>query len=362
MPVPPASPPLRQLGEFGLIARIRRRMGRPGSAVLRGIGDDDAAVVRLDAKRLLLVTTDLLVEGVHFSLATVTPADIGYKAAVSNLSDIAAMGGTPDYMVVALAIPASWRVSALDDLYRGLRQACRPHRVELVGGDTSTSRHGLFVCITLTGRGQKNRLLTRSGAHVGDSLYVTGTLGDSLAGLRILEHGAKPRRRRAPTGKTPDLRFLVRRHVHPTARLTEGQLLAKGGLATAALDVSDGLSGDLRHLCRLSGVGVEVETARLPLSRACRWYAAQQRLDPFDLALTGGEDYELLFTVAPSNQEKVARLARRIGTRMTRIGTIRPRAFGINVRPGDGRLRPLPVLSYDHFRRTGGTTHKTGIS
>ena len=111
-----------------------------------------------------------------------------------------------------------------------------------------------------------------------------------------------------------------------------------------------------------SAAPIEVETARLPLSRACRWYAAQQRLDPFDLALTGGEDYELLFTVAPGNQEKVARLARRIGTRMTRIGTIRPRAFGINVRPGDGRLRPLPVLSYDHFRRTGGTTHKTGIS
>src|SRR5881396_1626150 len=275
-----ARPSVSQLGEFRLIRHLRRRFGQTGRAVLRGIGDD-AAVIRPSSGHALLLTTDLLAEGIHFDLRTATFEDIGYKAAVANL--------------------ASRTSSDVDRLYRGMMRACRLHKVELVGGDTSASRHGLFLSITLTGFAQAGRVLTRDGARVGDLLYVTGTLGDSLAGLTLLESGRD--RRAAASGRLNQRRrryqsYLIDRHLHPTPRIKEGQLLAAHRLATAAIDLSDGLSGDLVHICEQSGVGAEIETSALPLSPACRAYAAASRLDPVRLALTGGEDYELLFSIS----------------------------------------------------------------
>lgn len=360
MPTRPFPGSLRRLGEFGLIERFKRRASQTSPSVLRGIGDDDTAVIRMRSGQLLLLTTDLLAEGVHFELATAKPGDIGYKAAVSNLSDIAAMGGVPEYMVVALAIPGSYTIAQLDDLFQGVIRACRRHGVQLVGGDTSASRGGLFICITVTGTSRVGRPLTRAGARVGDLLYVTGTLGDSFAGLNILKTSGARTRFSATSHDGRHLRYLIGRHLRPTARLREGQLLAAHRLATAAMDLSDGLSGDLHHLCKQSGVGAEVEAAALPLSAACRWYAATRHIDPADFALAGGEDYELLFTVSPDDRDTLARLVRRIGFPCTRIGTIRPKTSGIRVTPRTGRSRFLTPMSYQHFRQPA-TPGKTSV-
>jgi len=349
MPLRSSRTSFHRIGEFELIRSLRRRFGQTGRSVLRGIGDD-AAIIRLPTNHLLLVSTDLLAEDVHFDLATATFEDIGYKAAAANLSDIAAMGGVPQHMLVAVAIPGSCKSSEIERLYRGLMHACRRYGVELVGGDTSASRQGLFISVTVTGVTEPGQALRRDGATAGDLLYVTGTLGDSLAGSNILRTRIRTKGKAGKGQHKRHLRDLIERHLRPTPRIEEGQLLATHHLATAAIDLSDGLSGDLAHVCEESGVGAEIEIAALPLSPACRSYAAAYRLDPSNLALTGGEDYELLFTVSPGNRAKLDRLARRARYRFSCIGTIRPKGFGLRVKHRNGSSRRLPLTSYQHFQ------------
>lgn len=339
-----------RLTEFPLIRDLARRFGRTGASVLRGIGDD-TAVLESASGEVTLVTTDLLAEGIHFDLSTATCEAVGYKAAVANLSDIAAMGGTPRYVLVSLAIPASRSRSDVLRLYEGMMRACRPHGVELIGGDTSASRRDLFVNLTLLGTaGGSQQVLLRRGARAGDLLYVTGTLGDSLAGLQLLtgcpemSGGAKAR---VITRRDKD--YLIRRHLRPEARLRMGQLLAAKHVATAAIDVSDGLSGDLAHLCREGGVGAEVEVSALPLSPALRRYAEARGVAAETLALTGGEDYELLFAVPPDRATALQALARSARCAVRRIGRFRPKAFGMKMLGADRSLRTLPVTSYRHF-------------
>jgi thiamine-monophosphate kinase len=332
--------------EFQLIEHLHRRFGRAGLSVILGIGDDTAILKPLPGRHLLL-TTDLLVEDIHFTLSTATYEEIGYKAAVANLSDIAAMGGTPHALAVSVAIPSSRTVSAMDKLYRGLMAACRPYGVSLIGGDTSASRHGLFVSVTLTGYGVPTRILRRDGARIGNIVYVTGTLGDSLANLQLLRTRSKKELRRR------DVRYLVTRHRKPTPRVQAGQFLAAHGLATAAIDISDGLSGDLVHLCEQSGVGAEIDAAALPLSHAGRAYAVETKTDPIQLALRGGEDYELLFTVPATRRAALERLRRHAGCRLTPIGIIRPKRFGIKLRTGRGDVIPLRNAGYQHFAPNG---------
>jgi thiamine-monophosphate kinase len=271
---------------------------------------------------------------------------------VANLSDIAAMGAVPRYLLVSLAAPKGLAAARIYRLYDGLMKACRLHGVSLIGGDTSESKTGLFLSITLIGTTKAQRALFRHGAQVGDRIYVTGTLGDSLAGLRLLMQSREARsvqRRRARLRRS-HRDTLVNRHLRPTARLAEGQWLNHARLATAAIDLSDGLSGDLRHICEESRVGAEIDLHKIPISTACRSYAETSRLEPFQLALAGGEDYELLFTVPPSRQQTLERQASARGFRMTCIGTIRPRRFSIQMKGRDGTLRPMPLTSYEHFR------------
>jgi thiamine-monophosphate kinase len=356
MPSRPSPFGKSRLSEFRLIKTLCRRFGQTGPRVLCGIGDD-TAVVRPNAGGSLLLTTDLLAEGIHFRRDTATFEDIGYRAAVANLSDIAAMGGTPQYMLVALAIPPNCTGTNIEQLYKGLMKASRPHGVELVGGDTSASAQGLFITITMTGHAARERVLTRSSARVGDLIFVTGTLGDSLAGLQLLLND------RGAAGVAPrDRIYLVGRHRRPTPRVVEGRILARHGLATAAIDLSDGLSGDLAHVCEQSGVGAEIHTAALPLSSACLAYASAQALDPIDLALQGGEDYELLFTVSPRKQARVERLARRVDCRWSCIGVIRPESFGLRLRRPDGTLRRLQITSYQHFGNQGPSDREAACS
>ncbi len=336
--------------EFDLIRTLQQQYSRNDPSVIRGIGDD-AAVVTSGAGTWSLLTTDLLAEDIHFDLRTATMADIGFRAAVANLSDIAAMGGTPQYLLVSLAIPRAGAKQHVLQLYKGMMAACRPHHVTLIGGDTSASASGWFINITLVGMVPPRKALLRSGARAGDLLYVTGTIGDALAGLMLLN---EPSRKKRPLHtaaiSTRHRQFLVGRHLHPTARLAEGQWLSAHRFATSAIDVSDGLSGDLRHICEESHVGVDLDLSSLPLSPACRAYATFRQLDPVALALTGGEDYELLFTLAPRHKAEVERVAKLHRFRMTCIGTIRPARHGIQAIDQDGTKRPLPNSSYEHFK------------
>jgi thiamine-monophosphate kinase len=336
-----------RLDEFRLIEQVRRAFGRTGFAAVRGIGDD-AAVVAPPGNRHLVLTTDLLVEGVHFDLRTASLKDIGYKAAIANLSDIAAMGARPEYALVSIALPAAWTMPHVLRLYQGIMEACRPYRVALIGGDTSSSPHPLFLSLTVAGSVPAGTALMRSGARAGDLLYVSGTLGDSLAGLSLLSRSG--RRGAAQRLKSSLRRFLIERHRRPVAHPRLGQALSAGRLASAAIDLSDGLSGDVRHLCEESRVGVEIVASALPTSPALRAYARVSKSDPVALALRGGEDYELLFTVPPAKQRALRLMARRTGRRLTCIGVVRSTSFGIRIRDGSGRLRRLPVTSYSHFR------------
>ena len=332
--------------EFPLIRQIQRRHERRSPLIRKGIGDD-AAVVSIPSGTWAVLTTDLLTEGVHFDRRTASPASIGYRSAMANLSDAAAMGATPRFLLVSIAIPPGLTAADIHALYRGLMSACGRYDVRLIGGDTSASRQGLFLSITLLGTTPKGRALFREGAQPGDGIYVTGTLGDSLAGLQLLTGRRTPRRGTGLTGA--DRRFLENRHRHPTARVEEGLWLNQAKLATAAIDVSDGISGDLRHICAQSRVGADLELAQLPISPACRAYATTRGIVPAELALAGGEDYELLFTVSARDEPKLARQARARQFLITRIGTIRPHRFGLHLVGADGARAPLPLTSYRHF-------------
>ena len=336
--------------EFNLIRALHRRHGRRSPSIIQGIGDD-AAVVTSRAGQWTVLTTDLLTEGIHFDLRTATMADIGFRAAAANLSDVAAMGATPHYLLVALAIPRTGSRQHVLQLYRGMMAACRPHHVHLIGGDTSASGGGWFLSLTLIGMVPLRKALFRNGARIGDCLYVTGTIGDALAGLRLLSEPPPHSHRHPHTAalSTRHRQFLIGRHLRPTARVAEGQWLSRHGFATSAIDISDGLSGDLRHICEESHVGVELDLSALPFSRACCAYAASRKLDPVNLALTGGEDYELLCTVSPRQRSRLEQAAVKRGFSLTRIGTIHPLRFGIQAVSPDGRRHRLANTSYEHF-------------
>ena len=335
------------LREFELIRMLRQRYRTIRAGIVRKIGDD-AAVLAQPRNRWQLLTTDLLAEGIHFELGTASFTDIGFRAAAANLSDIAAMGGTPEYLLVALAIPGSGARRQISQLYGGMMSACRPYKVALIGGDTSASATGWFISITMIGSAAARRVLFRNGARVGDDLYVTGTLGDSRAGLQLLQQPL-----RATGGRclsSGPARFLIQRHLRPTARISEGRWLSSHRWATSAIDISDGLGGDLRHICTESGVGADINLAALPISSACRAYAQATKQDIATLALAGGEDYELLFTVSSQQRARFERATMRRRFRVTRIGTIRSLRSGLHMTTPSGRRRPLPVTGYEHFR------------
>ncbi len=335
--------------EFALIRSLRNRFTAPDPRIVRGIGED-TAVIKTSGREWTLLTTDLLAEGVHFDLTTSSLEDVGYRAAIANLSDIASMGGTPQYLLAAVAIPSALGHADIQQLYGGMMKACRPYHVRLVGGDTSASLRGLFLSLTLTGLVEAGRPLRRDKARIGDCIYVTGTLGDSQAGLTILGAG---RRRTRPASFPPHRaaeRFLVARHHRPSARVHEGRWLVTHRMATAAIDLSDGLAGDLRHLCDQSKVGAELFLSELPISRQCIAFARTRNIDPTWVALIGGEDYELLFTVPAGGRKRFESHAGRAGYRFTCIGVIRPRSFGLRLRTLEGTLRHVTAQSYEHFR------------
>ena len=336
---------LSHIGEFQLIQSIAHGFSSRGPRPLVGIGDD-AAILSRSSGSHFVISTDLLVEDIHFSRTTASFYDIGYKAAVANLSDIAAMGATPTYILVAVALPSHLKYHDWKELYRGLSVPCKAHGVQLVGGDTSASRSSLFLAITILGQVEPNCGLTRGGAREGEIIYVSGSLGNSAAGLAWLTRQAT--QVNTSTLRQP-MKFLVSRHLRPTPRIALGRLLSSRGFASAALDLSDGLSGDLRHLCQQSRVGALLQEASLPLSPHLVAYAAQMKVDPLLWALHGGEEYELLFTVPPKYQRRLELAVKQLGIPVTAIGVMTPRRSGIRISHPDGKTQKLLPQSYVHF-------------
>ncbi len=339
--------PLSRIGEDAVVrifAGSRRIGAGRKPAVVIGPGDD-AAAVRLAPGSRLLLTTDLLAEDVHFRRCWARPADLGWKLAAVNVSDIAAMGGRPLWALLSLALPPGLDRSFATGLERGLRAAAGSFGFTLVGGDTCASAAGIFLSLTLAG-GAGARLLTRAGAQPGDRLFVTGHLGAATLGLAALErHGLV---------LPPPLRQCARRHLHPEPHLVFAAALAGTGLARAALDVSDGISRDLGRLCAASRVGAEVEAARLPVLPTTSRAARLLDRDPLAAALHGGEEYELLFTARANDALRVAALGKRLGLQVTAIGRILPRRAGVTVIGADGRRLPLLPRTWEHFSSSDG--------
>jgi len=336
--------PLNQIGEDAVVRIFGGAPRRTGAglepAVVIGPGDD-AAVVQPPRGARLLLTTDVLAEDVHFRRRWARPADLGWKLAAVNASDIAAMGGRPLWALLALALPPELDRSFAAGMARSLRAASRSFGFTIVGGDTCASAAGIFLSLTLAGVAGP-RLLTREGAQPDDQIFVTGHLGASALGLTALErHGS---------GLLPlPLRRCARRHLHPAPRLAFGAALAGTGFAHSALDVSDGISRDLGRLCAASRVGAEVQADWLPVLPSTARAARLLGSDPIAAALHGGEEYELLFTARPHDERRVLALGKRLGLRVTAIGRILPRRDGVSVIGSDGQRKALIPAGWEHF-------------
>ncbi len=296
---------IQELGEFGLIRRVTADMPRRQPSTLLGVGDD-GAVIDAGNKRVV-VSTDMLCEGVHFDLSYVPLKHLGYKAVVVNLSDICAMNALPTQVLVSMALSNRFPVEAVDELYSGIRRACEVYGVDLVGGDTTSSRAGFVLSITAIGLGDRDALVTRSGARSNDLLVVSGDLGGAYMGLQVLER-EKSVFLEAPAVQ-PDLEahaLILERQLKPEARVDVVRELAELGCRpTSMIDVSDGLASEVLHLATASGCGVHLYEDKLPIDPHTYETARAFDLDPTVCVLSGGEDYELLFTVAQEDYPKV---------------------------------------------------------
>ena len=296
---------LGQLGEFGLIDHITKHVRLHHTTSIKGVGDDAAVVGQ--GETLQLLTTDMMVEGSHFDLAYTPLKHLGYKAVASNVSDIAAMNGKATHILVSIALSNRFSLEAVEELYLGIYAACNAYKVDLVGGDTTSSNKGLTLSITCYGEVSREKVTYRSGCNEGDLVLVSGDLGSAYLGLHILE-----REKRIFMEKPdfqPDLEgndYLIQRQLKPEARVDVIALLAELGIQpTSMIDVSDGLSSELHHLAKQSGVGFTIYEDKLPIDPLAYQRAIDLGIDPTVAMLNGGEDYELLFTVPQADYEKI---------------------------------------------------------
>ncbi len=332
---------LSEVGEFGLIARLARLIGgREGDAsgIVLGIGDD-AAAFRPAPGRLLIATADMLVEEVHFRRDWMSARDLGWKSLAVNLSDCAAMAAEPCFALACVALEKETAVATVEELYAGMQELATHFGVRLAGGDTVRARGGQVIAVTVIGDVVPEQMATRAGARPDDVLLVTGTLGDSAAGCAALQAGP------AAVARVPEA--VLQAHRRPWPRVAEARAAAVTGGLTALIDLSDGLASDVRHIGEESGVGAEIDAAAIPLSPACREAAACLGLDPLALALSGGEDYELLLAVAPHRVSDIRAAIAATGTSAVPIGRVVPQGFTL-LQP-DGTRCPLPGAGFQHF-------------
>lgn len=331
---------IKELGEFGLINRIAKKL-KQGPGVLVGIGDD-TAVLAPSGEEEILFTTDMMVEGVHFSREFADLSHAGWKALAVNVSDIGAMGGRPTYAVISLGIPEDCRVEEIDQLYQGLHEAADFYGVSIVGGDIVKSLLGLVINVALQGQIMKGKAVLRSGAQVGDLVMVTGTLGDSQGGLEWFLNLTKKQL------ITEDLTSSLKdRHLRPKPPALIGRILAERGWATSMNDISDGIASEIIEICQASKVGCVLEKEKLPLSDSVKEWARILKEDPANWAMYGGEDFQLVFTIRPSVEDPVTRACLEQGVSITKVGVITSEEGYYLKEETD--LRPFEAKGFNHF-------------
>lgn len=294
-----------EIGEFGLIDRLADKFDLVNESTIRGIGDDTAVIDAGD--KYILMSTDMLLEGPHFDLAYVPLQHLGYKAIAVNVSDIAAMNGTPKQVTVGLGLSNRFSVEAVEKIYEGIHAACREYDVDLVGGDTTSSGAGLIISVSILGEVAKERIVYRNQAMENDIVCVTGDLGAAFTGLQVME------REKQEFMVNPDMQpklekydYIVGRQLRPKARMDIVHEFSQlNVLPTSMIDISDGLASELFHICKQSGLGVAIYEDKLPIDKQAYETAAEFSIDPNSCALNGGEDYELLFTIGQDDFEKV---------------------------------------------------------
>lgn len=336
-----------ELGEDKLIEIFAEDTGNLGARVLVPNGDDAAAFV-VEPKYAVVVTTDSLVENVHFEQAYYAPQKIGRKLMAVNLSDIAAMGARPRYGLLSICLPPSLPVETAKGIAAGIRDHCRSHGVSIIGGNTTRIAGPMVLTATLIGRAEPDDLIRRRGTQHEDGIYVTGRLGDANAGLRLVRSKI---RSTFKTGEHP-FSALFSALTDPQPRVEAGRALSRTRAVHAMCDVSDGLGRDLYRLLAPEGLGARIEAHALPISSALRAFAAESKLSAEEIALEGGEDYELLFTADPANEREVMRACEGVATPVTRIGTV-VASPEIEIFMPDGSVI-APPGGFDHFARSGG--------
>lgn len=337
---------ISQLGEFGLIDRIQSKVEIFQHSTLKGIGDD-AAVLDAGNDECVLISTDMLVEGIHFDLGYMPLQHLGYKSVAVNVSDIAAMNGKAEQITVSIAISSRFSLEAVDALYEGIRSACKNYNVDLVGGDTTSSRSGLVISITVIGRAMKEKVVYRSGAKPNDILCVTGDLGAAYLGLQVLE------REKEVFLSNPEMQpnlehyeYLVERQLKPEARTNIIYDLREAAvLPTSMIDVSDGLASELFHIAKNSGVGIRLFEDKIPIDQLAYETAIEFKIDPITCALNGGEDYELLFTISQADHEKIKN-----HPDIHLIGYVHDKKNENLMITKQGNVVPLQAQGWNHFR------------
>ena len=330
--------------EFEFIEALRERAS--ASSSVTGIGDD-AAVFQTTAGKETVVTTDLLIEDIDFRRTTIPPYLLGHKALAVSLSDIAAMGARPRWSLTSIGVPSDvWQTDFGDRFYSGLFELANRYDVQLIGGDTSRTDEKIVIDSIVVGECFAGQAVKRSGAKVGDQIFVTGSLGGAAAGLRLVERGAHLAEQNLQDEDSQKLDHVLLRQLRPEPRVGWGIVLGDEKLATSMIDISDGLSSDLNHVCTASGVGALIDSSLLPIDSQVTELCGRRALDPLQLALHGGEDFELLFTVKPSD---VVKLPRKVdGTQITRIGEIKISNEGVQIREG-ARIWDLHPGGWKHF-------------
>jgi thiamine-monophosphate kinase len=334
---------LKELGEFGLIRRIRALLKREGAEpscdLTVGIGDDAAAFKPRPGYEIL-ATCDSVVEGRHYLPQFMRPRDVGRRAMVLNISDIGAMGGLPRYALVSLGLKAETPVGDVEEMYRGFLDELNPFGATIIGGNLTGSGHDVFVDVTLIGEAREGSVLRRSGARPGDVILVTGFPGESNAGMECLLRGLA-------SADHP----LVAAYIKPSHRAKEGAAVAESGRATSMIDTSDGFLGDLGHLCEESGAGAELVQERFPISKTLRDAAGLLKHDPYELFLGTSDDYELIMTCAPEHLEEVrAAVAMTYTGPVSEVGRITEPGRGVCLKLHDGSKKTLSPEGWDHFR------------
>jgi thiamine-monophosphate kinase len=332
--------------EFDFINTLHQRVASSSESIVAGIGDD-AAVFRSNSGKETVVSTDLLVEDIDFRRTTTPPYLLGHKALAVSLSDIAAMGSRPIWSLISIGVPEDvWQTDFVDRLYDGWLDLANRYGVQLIGGDTSRTHQHIVIDSILIGECSAGKAVKRTGASPGDQIFVTGSLGAAAAGLRLIERGAHLAEQNLADEDSQKLDHVLLRQLRPEPRVGWGIVLGEERLATAMIDLSDGLSSDINHLCAASNAGALIDASLLPIDERVVELCGRRALDPLQLALHGGEDFELLFTVKPEN---AARLPRRVdGVEIKRIGTIQSASEGVKISEGS-RTWDLTPGGWKHF-------------